>query len=206
MTLGVTGDVGSGKSFVLRWMAEHGAAVLDADLVVRRLLEGHAPTVARVVERFGAGVRGASGAVDRAALADVVFADAAALADLERLVHPPVRAEAEAWLAAVPDGTPVAAVEAVKLVESGMHQTMDGVCLVVCDRAQRRRRLLDRGWLPEEIERRFAASAPLLPKLRVARLIIDNSGSQLATEAQLARAWRHLVGCPPEECDRACMG
>jgi dephospho-CoA kinase len=190
----VTGDVGSGKTAVLSWLAAHGAATLDADSVVRRLLDCD-PAVGRaIVDRFGTAVRESSGSADRGALAAIVFADGVALRDLERILHPRVLEEVRAWLAAVPGDVAVAAVEAVKLVESGLGDAMDAVWLVVCDRAERRRRLAARGWSPSEIEERLAASPPLAGKLGRVAAVIDNSGSEAATVVQLELAWRHLAG------------
>lgn len=198
-TLGVTGDAGCGKSTVLNWLSARGAATIDADAVVHRLLATDREAVGLVAARFGEEVRGPDGTIHRPSLAAIVFADTAALADLEAILHPRVERVVVEWLAQVPPDTPAAAVEAVKLVESGLHERLDALWLVVCDRAERRRRLAGRGWSAEEIDRRLAADSPFLPKLRLATRVIDNSGSTSATSAQLERAWRHLLGCSPEE-------
>jgi dephospho-CoA kinase len=97
---------------------------------------------------------------------------------------------ARAWLADV--SADVAVIEAVKLVESGLHQELDEVWLVVCSRDECRRRLALRGWAPEHIERRLAASAPLGPRLAAAAVVIDNSGERNATERQLEIAWQKV--------------
>lgn len=185
--IGLTGDVGSGKTTVRRWLAERGAATLDADEVVRRLLRDDRAVVESVIEAFGPEVRAAHGAVDRARLAAVVFEDAEALRRLEAIVHPVVRRVADDWLGRRSERVRV--VEAVKLVESGMHEALDELWLVVCDRAVRRRRLAERGWDAAEIGRRMAAAAPLRPRLALADVVIDNTGPSAATEVQLERAW-----------------
>jgi dephospho-CoA kinase len=99
------------------------------------------------------------------------------------------------WLAdmAADDSVDVAAVEAVKLIESGMHRQFDSVWLIVCDRAERRQRLAERGWSPEEATRRIAASSPLEAQIEVADVTIDNSGSPDATLRQLEVAWRDVL-------------
>jgi dephospho-CoA kinase len=199
IALGVTGDVGSGKSAVLAWLAARGAATLDADRVVAELLARDGHIGRRVEERFGPGVRAPGGGMNHARLAAIVFGDAGALRDLERIVHPAVWVAVERWLAAAePDvGRGVAAVEAVKLVESGLHERMDVLWLVLCDRAERRQRLRARGWSRRDVDRRLAASGSLAPKLALASAVVDNSGPPRAMEAQLQVAWRRLTGGVP---------
>jgi len=141
--------------------------------------------VRAVVERFGPDVVG-SGGVDRGALAGIVFADQRALADLERLLHEPVVAACRAWLAGV--RAELAVLEAVKLVESGLHRDVDEVWLVVCDRAIMEERLLARGWSAAEIARRLAAGPDAERLAAVADVIVDNGGSPAATRRQLRAA------------------
>jgi dephospho-CoA kinase len=184
--IGLTGDVGAGKSRVLRWLAEQGAGVLDADEVVRSLLEGDEAVMASVRSRFGDAVV-AAGTVDRAALAARVFRSPAELAALETILHPAVLKRVRAWLAA--EGPPVRVVEAIKLIEGGLADWMDELWLVTCDRDERRRRLVERGWSAEEADRRMAAGPPPAPRLARADVVIDNSGPWPATERQLVRAW-----------------
>ncbi|MCE7937424.1 dephospho-CoA kinase [bacterium] len=193
--IGVTGAAGCGKSTVCRWLAEQGTATLDADQVVHDILARDAAVIRAVVARFGGGVERATGGIDRRALADTVFGDPAALEDLERLVHPAVHAAVRGWLDRI--RTPVVAVEAVKLVESGLAATCSDVWLVVCAAAEQRSRLRDRGWSHDVIDRRLAASPPLAPRLAVASEVIDNSGPPSATRAQLTAAWSRLRGRRP---------
>lgn len=190
LAIGVTGDVGCGKSTVLEWLSARGAATLDADRVVHRLLGEDRAVMGAVAERFGSSLVTSAG-IDRAALAGCVFADGAALADLEAIVHPAVVAAVAAWRAGVT--ADVAAVEAVKLVESGMHAGFARVWLVACDRAVRRARLVAGRWTPEETDRRMASSAPLAPRLAAADTVIDNSGAPASTRVQLERAWAEVL-------------
>jgi len=103
----LTGGIATGKSVVGRALRQEGVATVDADELAREAVAPGSPGLAAVVARFGAGVTKADGTLDRAALAALVFADAAARADLERLVHPRVRAGINGFLAALPPGTPV---------------------------------------------------------------------------------------------------
>jgi len=145
---------------------------------------------AAVAERFGGAV-GPGGAIDRAALARAVFADAAALAALEAILHPRVGARIDAWFAGV--DAPIAVVEAVKLVEAGLAARLDAVWLVVAAAPERARRLRARGWDAGEVARRMAAAPPLAPRLAVATEVIDNTGPPAATVVQLAAALARLA-------------
>ncbi len=189
LRVGLTGDVGAGKSTVRRWFAERGAATLDADHVVHRLLAHDRALQEAITLRFGSEVSTQDG-VDRAVLASLVFGDPVALAALEALVFPVVKREIVSWMAAATAN--IVLVEAVKLVESGLHPSFDQIWLVTCDAAVRRERLRVRGWSPDEIRDRMASRAPLAPRLAVADIVIDNSGSLAATDRQLGRA---TVGC-----------
>lgn len=190
IVIGLTGDVGSGKTSVRRWLEDRGAVALDADEVVHQVLATDARVVAAVTARFGPEVA-PGGQVNRSVLARRVFEDATALADLEAILHPPVLVWIRAWLGRATAA--VAVVEAVKLVESDLDAGLSQVWLVVCARRVRRERLIARGWSAAETAARMAAGTALAPRLARAEVVVDNSGPWPATEAQLAAAWRRLI-------------
>jgi dephospho-CoA kinase len=172
-------------------LAENGAATIDADQVYRRLIEPGLPLWRTLVERFGQEILGPDRRIDRRALGAIVFSDPAALADLDRLSHPAVIAAIEAEIGRSPAS--VIAVDAVKLVESGMGALCDRVWLVTCPPEQQMERLMRRNHLPkEEAERRIAAQPPLGPKLARADLVLDNSASRADLHRQVAAAWAAL--------------
>ena len=118
LRIGLTGGIGSGKSTVAGLLAGRGAVVVDADRLAREVVAPGTPGLAAVVEEFGPQVLAADGSLDRPALAAVVFADPAARARLDAVVHPLVRARAaEATAAAPPDAVLVQDVPL--LVETG---------------------------------------------------------------------------------------
>lgn len=192
LRIGLTGDVGSGKSSVRRWLAQLGAATVDADAVVHELLAEEQGLIDRIGDRFGRAVLRAEGGVDRRALAAEVFGDAEARAWLEGVLHPAVRERIRAWLAE--QAADLQVVEAIYLLGSPLAALLDEVWLLTADREARRLRLAERGWDAPAIVARMAAAPALAPRLAAADRVIDNSGPWVATEAQLRRALAQAKG------------
>jgi dephospho-CoA kinase len=186
LLIGLTGPIGCGKSNVGRVLGELGGTVIDADVLARAATAPGGPALDQVRERFGDGVFDASGELDRAALAEIVFKDASALADLEKIVHPHVRQMVLRQLAdAERDHVPFVCVEAIKLVEGGLAEGCDEVWLVECSPATQRARLAQRGTAPDDVERRLAAQGPDLAA-RLAERLGDRAGVRhLSTEGSL---------------------
>lgn len=185
--LGLTGNIACGKSTVLGMLAERGAATIDADRVYHDLIGADSPLWRALIQRFGTGIVASDRAIDRRALARIVFDDPIALADLDRITHPAVVAELHRRVGLTT--APLVVVDAVKLVESGFASECDAVWLVTCRPDQQVARMVARnGMTREEAEDRVAAQPPLAPKLPLVDLVIANDGSQLATHAQVDRA------------------
>ncbi|MFL5756665.1 MAG: dephospho-CoA kinase [Chloroflexota bacterium] len=190
--IGLTGPIGCGKSTIGSWLGELGAVVVDADVVARDVTAPGRPAHDAILERFGDAVRAADGTVDRRALARIVFADPTALASLEAIVHPAVRmpildAVSEAELAAAP----AVVLEAIKLVEGGLAAECDEVWLVTCGRDAQVRRLASRGVATDDAERRIAAQAGLVERLRPhATTVLDTDGAEGAARARVRDAYR----------------
>jgi dephospho-CoA kinase len=183
--IGLTGPIGCGKSQVGAWLAEAGARVVDADRVARDVSAPGTEVHAAILRRFGAPVTTPDGTLDRAALGRIVFADPAALRDLESLVHPAVRPRIlEAIAAAEAERAPAVVVEAIKLVEGGLAGLCDEVWLVTCDEAAQLERLEARGVAPGDAAQRIAAQAGLVARLRPsATRLLDTSGDRAAGRA-----------------------
>jgi len=196
--IGLTGPIGCGKSTVARWLAEQGAVVIDADDLAREVTAPGQPAHDAVIARFGDPVRGPDGALDRAALARFVFADSAALAELEAIVHPAVRPAILAAIAAADQSAaPAVVIEAIKLVEGGLAELCDEVWLVTCDARAQRDRLLARGADPEDADRRVAAQRGLTERLRSdATRILDTTATEVDTRSQVAALWDRAIGPP----------
>jgi dephospho-CoA kinase len=133
VAVAVTGGIGAGKSEALRAFARHGAAVISSDEIVHDLLRSDEDVRAAVRERFGDGVFGPEGQVDRGRIADIVFADPAELDWLERLLHPRVIAAYLRWrdaLASRPDPPGVCVTEVPLLYEVGGDTRFDAVVVI----------------------------------------------------------------------------
>jgi dephospho-CoA kinase len=188
--IGITGPIGCGKSTVAGWLADHGATVIDADAVARAVSAPGEPAHDAILEVFGEGVR-TEGALDRAALARIVFRDPDALRRLETIVHPFVRRRIlEELAAADASGAPAVVVEAIKLVEGGLADLCDEVWLVTCEPTVQRERVVERGADPADADRRIAAQADVVERVRPsATRVIDTSGPIADTRARVAAAW-----------------
>jgi dephospho-CoA kinase len=193
--VGLTGNIGCGKTVVAGMLRRLGAEFIDADLVVHELLRPGTPVTAAVARHFGAGILRPDGGVDRQALARIVFADPKALRALERIVHPAVQREIDARIRR--SQAPVVVLEAIKLIESGLYLRCDQVWVVTCREEQQLERLLgSRGMLREEAIQRIRAQPPQAEKVARADVVIDNSGSLARTAQQVKEAWDRLIGEP----------
>lgn len=194
--IGLTGPIGCGKSTVARWLAERpGVVLIDADVVAREVVEPGEPALEAVFARFGDALRRPDGSLDRAALGRIVFADPAALRDMEAIVHPEVRQRILAALAeAAADGAEAVVVEAIKLVEGGLAELCDEVWLVTCDPQVQRERLVGRGLSDPDADQRIAAQAGFAERVRhAATRVIDTSGERDATIASVDAAFEETL-------------
>ncbi len=181
VVIGLTGPIGCGKSTVGSMLADLGGVFIDADALVREVTAPGQPALRAIRERFGDGVFLSSGALDRGALAALVFSDAAALRDLEEIIHPGVRALIDHRLEqARRDGDPFVVIEAIKLVEGGLAQRCDEVWLIECSADVQRDRLAARGMAEADVERRLATQGDDLAERlsSAAQRRIDTSGTR----------------------------
>ena len=193
LLVGLTGGIGSGKSTVARMLEERGAVVFDADLLAREAVEPGTPGHAAVLERFGADVLAPGGALDREALASIVFADPSARRDLEQIVHPEVRRLFAEGSEAYRDTDRIVVFSAPLLVESGMHTAFEILVVVSALVATQIERLMrQRGMSEAAIRARIDAQAPLEDKAAVADFLVDNEGTLAELESQVERLWHDL--------------
>jgi dephospho-CoA kinase len=189
--------VGSGKTTAARLLAGHGAVIVDADVLAREVVAIGTEGLAQVVERFGPGVLDPDGQLDRSTLARIVFADPSARADLERIVHPRVRAAAQVLEDAAVRLSPDAVVvhEIPLLIETGQAgpgSLFRPVVVVDASDEVRLARLITRGMSDPEARARMTAQASRGERLAAADVVLDNEGPPGALAAQVERLWRRL--------------
>jgi dephospho-CoA kinase len=189
--VGLTGGIASGKSMVAAELAARGAIVIDADVLAREVVEPGTPGIAAIINRFGEQVV-SDGRLDRARLAQIVFADPLARRDLERIVHPAVRARAAELEQAAATNAIVVHVIPL-LVETGQQQDFDLVVTVDVDHETQIQRLMARnGFTRAEAESRIAAQASREDRKIAADVVVDNTGSLAQLRAQIDALWGEL--------------
>lgn len=191
--IGLTGNIGTGKSTVLQMLAELGAEIIDADKLAHEVIAPNGPAYAAVVEAFGQEIVKPDGHIDRGKLGEIVFRDPQPLASLEALVHPAVSVRTRELIEQAK--TPVIILEAIKLLESGLaRQLCDEVWVVTCRREQQLARVMaQRGLTEAEARLRMEAQPPQEEKIAQADVIIDNSGTVEETRKQVRAAWEKLM-------------
>ncbi len=189
--IGLTGNIACGKSLVLSTLRELGAETFDADRVAHDVMRYGTGAWKQIVARFGVDVVGEDGEINRRRLGSIVFADPAALEDLDKIVHP---ATVAALRLMVEDSNSVVVViDAIKLFEAGLATDCDEIWVVDCTREQQVERLMSRNDLTrEEAVKRIDAQPPQSEKLARADHIIDNSGAPESTVAAVRVLWEHL--------------
>jgi dephospho-CoA kinase len=196
--IGILGGVASGKSLVAGELVRLGAGRLDADRAAHEVLR--MPQIeAAARRRWGGGVFGPDGRIDRGRLAEIVFAAGPQGPPereyLEQLTHPEVGrllADEAARLRAA--GCQAAALDAPLLLEAGWDRLCNTLVFVDAPRGLRLARARERGWSEADFARRESAQESLEAKRRRADLVVDNSGPLDATRLQVERLWHGLVG------------
>lgn len=191
IVIGLTGNIATGKSEVGRILAALGAHVIDADKISHRVMKAGGPTFDAIVGAFGPEVVAPNGQIDRAKLGAIVFRDRGALEELEKIVHPAVIAEVDRQIAGC-DG--VVVVEAIKLIEAGMHRRYDELWVVTAPRWVQIVRLVQmRGLTEQEASLRVDAQSPQEAKAAQADRVIENDGEVEALRGKVRAAWTELM-------------
>ena len=191
MLIGLTGNIATGKSVVARMLAELGTHVIDADRVAHEVMVPNGPAYDAVVSAFGPEVLAPDGAIDRGKLGAIVFRDPNALQRLEAAVHPATIAEVTRRIAEASE--PVVVVEAIKLIEAGMHRGYDALWVVTAPRSLQIARLVStRGLTEEAAALRVDSQPPQEKKVAIADLVIANDGDLDALREKVRAAWSEI--------------
>lgn len=196
MNIGLTGGIATGKSTVSQMLVARGAALIDADVVARRIMEPGHPVLAKVVERFGETVLLADGQLNRKRLGEIVFSDPVERKALEDITHPAIRREMKAELEALEreNSERLVVADIPLLYESGLENLYEEIMVVYVPRSLQLERLMQRDALAvQEAELRLAAQMDIEEKRRRADILIDNSRSYEETESQIDDFWRSRV-------------
>lgn len=185
--IGLTGGVASGKSEVARRFEALGLAVVDADLAARAVVEPGQPALARIAERFGAGMLREDGTLDRRQLRALVFADAQARRDLEAITHPAIRALLKEQCLAATGSYAIVAVPLLAEAGPAAYPWLDRVLVVDAPEELQHARLMRRDGVDAELaSRMIAAQATRQVRLAMADDLIVNDGDPLRLDAAVA--------------------
>lgn len=192
LRVGLTGGIGAGKSAVSQMLADHGAVVIDSDVLAREVVAAGTPGLAEIVIAFGPDMLDDNGELDRAAMGRRVFEDEEARQRLEKIVHPRVRARAaEIEQAAGADAIVVHDIPL--LVETGQADTFDVVIVVDASTDVQVQRLAEhRGMSEDDVHARIAAQATRDERLAAADLVLSNNGSWEQLRTAVDQAWEDL--------------
>lgn len=192
LMVGLTGGIGAGKSAVARRLAELGAVVIDSDALAREVVAPGTHGLAEVVAAFGPEVLDPDGALDRATLGRIVFADDERRRRLEAIIHPLVRARAAEIAASAPPDA-VVVNDVPLLVEAGLAGLYQVVIVVLASEDVRVARLLrDRGMTEADVRARITAQATDEQRRAVADIVIVNDTDMDDLRSQVDAAWASL--------------
>ena len=190
LLVGLTGGIGSGKSTVSELLAAKGAVVVDADAVVRDQQRPGTPVFDAMIERFGPGIVGADGKLDRAAVAEIVFADPQALEDLNAIVHPAVGAEIARRMEELSATDAVVVLDVPLLVEASRGYPLAGLIVVDVEPDIAVERLvMQRGMSEEDARSRMSRQASREERRARADVVIDNRGTLADLSRQVDAVW-----------------
>jgi dephospho-CoA kinase len=193
--VGLTGGIGSGKSTVSQMLADLGAIIIDGDAIARELQRSGTAVFAAMVERFG-DVVGDDGQLDRAKIASIVFADAQALADLNKIVHPAIGVEMMRRISEMRETDAIAILDFPLLAESP-RKGLSGVIVVDIDPEIAIERVVrDRGMKASDVQARINKQASRQDRLAIADRVLDNSGTKEDLVRQVEEAWEWIATLP----------
>ena len=194
-TVGLTGGIATGKSYILQVLGELGCETIDADAVAHQVIEPGQPAHREIVEHFGGEVLAGDGAIDRAKLGAIVFADNTQREKLNSIVHPKVYEAQARWLAEVASRSPdaIAVVDAALMIETGSYRRFDKLIVSFCDPQVQLERLMARNNLnPAEAQARISAQMSSEQKLKYADYTIDTSNGFEDTRRQVEEIYAEL--------------
>jgi dephospho-CoA kinase len=195
LLVGLTGNIGSGKSTVAQLLSERGATIIDADVLARRAVEVGTPAYRAIAERWGTSILSSDGAIDRAALRRIVFSDPVQLEQLNAYVHPEVERMRELLVdQARTRGDRLVVCDVPLLFERRLTDNFDRIVLVDAPRPVRLERLVrERGLRETEAMDMIVAQMPAELKRARADHVIDNEGTLTQLDQRVTEVWSALL-------------
>jgi dephospho-CoA kinase len=195
LLVGLTGNIGSGKSAVAQLLSERGATIIDADVLARRAVEVGTPAYKAIAERWGTSILASDGAIDRAALRRIVFSDPVQLEQLNAYVHPEVERMREMLVQQARErGDRLVVCDVPLLFERRLTDSFDRIVLVDAPRPVRLERLVrERGLRETEAMDMIVAQMPAELKRARADHIIDNEGTLTQLDQRVTEVWSALL-------------
>lgn len=190
--IGLTGGVGSGKSTVAGLLADHGALVIDADVIAREVVAPGQPALEEIAATFGTEVLTPDGHLDRPALAALVFNDETAREALNAITHPRIGARSAELLATAAPGQ-VIVHDVPLLVENNLAGAYDLVVVVEAEKDVKLARLADRGMPRDEALSRMATQATDEQRREVADVVIANNGDLASLASKIDHLWSEQI-------------
>jgi len=195
LRVGLTGGLGSGKSFIGRTLERLGCVLIRADDLGHAVIAPDGEAYHPVMAAFGSAILNEDGTIDRRRLGDLVFSDPQKLALLNSIVHPPVFRREEELIARAHQADPsaITVVEAAIMVEAGSHRHYDKLIVASCREEQQIERAMERdGMTREQTEARLRRQMPLADKVKLADYVIDTSGTKEETIRQTELVYQDL--------------
>jgi dephospho-CoA kinase len=194
--VGLTGGIGAGKSTVSALLAERGAVIVDADRIAREVQAAGSPVLAAMADRFGERVVRDDGTLDRPAVAEIVFRDEKALADLNAIVHPAMQDEIQARIRAHRDTDHVVVLDFPLLTENPRPGLAATIVVDVPHEVAIERLVEQRGMDEDDARSRIESQVGRDERRAIATHVVDNRGDLAALEAQVDELWDELVTLP----------
>jgi dephospho-CoA kinase len=203
LNVGLTGGIGAGKSEVTRRFAALGAMIIDADAIAREVVALGTPGLDAVLTEFGEQVRAADGSLDRDKLAAIVFADNAARARLNAIVHPLIGDRVAELMAEINEPDQIVVNDVPLIVEAGIADRYDVVVVVDSPVDLQLERLTTiRGMTTEAAQARISAQASREQRVAIADHVVTNDGDLDHLDHQIREVWEKLSGRAREQVRR----
>lgn len=194
MLIGLTGQIGAGKSTVAEILAGLGAKIVDADLIGRKVVEASGEMFGQLIAAFGSDILSADGSLDRSKLAELAFHDDQSKAKLNELVHPHLLSALHEQVNAFDPTNNLVVIDAALLLEWGLDTQVDEVWVVESDEIQRLSRLIERGFTEADALARQKAQLSAEQFRAKATRLITNNGSRVELELAISEIITQISG------------